>query len=148
MLMILWVMYDAFRGHSGPRGWASLSAIVLLIGSAQLICLGIIGEYIGRIYAEVKRRPLYVVEARLARWLLMMTDKADERSLPVTHDVLAQMVGGPRHAVTVALNELRAKGAIAHLRGRLEILNRSLLIAHACECYRQHANLIRSTQSD
>ncbi len=45
------------------------------------------------------------------------------------------MVGGPRHAVTVALNELRTKGAVAHLRGRVEILNRDLLIAQACECY-------------
>ena len=72
---------------------------------------------------------------RVARWILMMTDKADEQSIPMTHDVLAQMVGGPRHAVTVALNELRAKGAVAHLRGRVEILDRSVLIAHACECY-------------
>ena len=73
---------------------------------------------------------------RLARWILMMTDKAHEQSIPITHDVLAQMVGGPRHAVTVGLNELRAKGAVAHLRGRVEILDRSVLIAHACECYR------------
>jgi CRP-like cAMP-binding protein len=82
---------------------------------------------------------------RLARWLLMMTDKADERSLPVTHDVLAQVVGGPRHAVTVALNELRAKGTIAHLRGRVEILNRPVLIAHACECYGPRAHAGQST---
>ena len=38
--------------------------------------------------------------------------------------------------MTVGLNELRAKGAVAHLRGRVEILDRSVLIAHACECYR------------
>ena len=84
---------------------------------------------------------------RLARWILMMTDKAGEQSIPITHDVLAQVVGGPRHAVTVGLNELRAKGAIAHLRGRVEILNRSVLIAHACECYTQHLNVIRSAGS-
>ncbi len=82
---------------------------------------------------------------RLARWLLMMTDKADKHSLPVTHDVLAQVVGGPRHAVTVALNELRAKRAIVHLRGRVDILNRSVLIAHACECYRPPTGPTRST---
>ena len=73
---------------------------------------------------------------RLARWLLTTTDKAGQRSLPTTHEALAQLVGGPRHAVTVALNELRAKGAIAHLRGRIEILDRTVLIAQACECYR------------
>jgi CRP-like cAMP-binding protein len=72
---------------------------------------------------------------RLARWLLVVTDKAMQQSLPVTHEVLAQLVGGPRHPVTVALNELRAKGAIAHLRGRVDILKRSVLIAQACECY-------------
>ena len=53
----------------------------------------------------------------------------------MTHETLALMVGGPRHAVTVALKDLRAKGAIAHLRGRVEIVKRSVLIAEACECY-------------
>ncbi|MGH9871906.1 MAG: glycosyltransferase family 2 protein [Pyrinomonadaceae bacterium] len=47
------------------RGWASIFTAVLFLGGAQLVTLGIIGEYIGRIYAEVKRRPLYVVEERL-----------------------------------------------------------------------------------
>ena len=78
---------------------------------------------------------------RLARWLLITTDKASQPSLPVTHEALAQMVGGPRHAVTVALSELRAKGAIAYLRGRVDILERSVLVEQACECYVASANL-------
>ena len=72
---------------------------------------------------------------RLARWLLTTTDRARQPSLRVTHETLAQMVGGPRHAVTVALNELRAKGATKHLRGRIEVVKRSVLIAQSCECY-------------
>jgi dolichol-phosphate mannosyltransferase len=47
------------------RGWTSIFTAVLFIGGAQLVTLGIIGEYIGRIYAEVKRRPLYVVAEQL-----------------------------------------------------------------------------------
>lgn len=42
-------------------GWTSLSVIVLVIGSVQLLILGVIGEYIGRIYNQSKNRPLYIV---------------------------------------------------------------------------------------
>ena len=48
-------------------GYTSLLCTVLLMGSFQLICTGILGEYIGRIYDEVKRRPLFVVRSVLGR---------------------------------------------------------------------------------
>ena len=53
-----------FTDHH-PTGWASLFVAVLFMGGVQLVSLGIIGEYIGRIYGEVKRRPLYLVAERL-----------------------------------------------------------------------------------
>lgn len=49
------------------KGWASLILLVMFLGSIQLILLGIIGEYIGRTYEEVKNRPLYVVDKLLPR---------------------------------------------------------------------------------
>jgi Na+/H+ antiporter NhaC len=42
-------------------GWASTVVIVLFLGGIQLLTIGIIGEYVGRVYDEVKRRPLFVV---------------------------------------------------------------------------------------
>jgi hypothetical protein len=45
----------------GGRGWPSLMAVVALLGGIQLLCIGVLGEYIGRIYRETKARPLYVV---------------------------------------------------------------------------------------
>ena len=54
-------LYDLALG----RGWASLFVAVLFMGGVQLLTLGVMGEYLGRIYTEVKRRPLYAVEQRL-----------------------------------------------------------------------------------
>jgi dolichol-phosphate mannosyltransferase len=45
----------------GNRGWPSLMAVVALLGGIQLLCIGVLGEYVGRIYRETKGRPLYVV---------------------------------------------------------------------------------------
>jgi dolichol-phosphate mannosyltransferase len=47
------------------RGWSSTVIAVLFIGGVQLVCMGIIGEYVGRIYGETKRRPLYIVRERM-----------------------------------------------------------------------------------
>lgn len=46
-------------------GWAALFVAVLFVGGVQLVTIGIVGEYVGRIYAEVKRRPLYLLQERL-----------------------------------------------------------------------------------
>ncbi|HSS20911.1 MAG TPA: glycosyltransferase family 2 protein [Pyrinomonadaceae bacterium] len=61
---ILYALIIRLYTNDWVRGWTSIFTAVLFIGGAQLVTLGIIGEYIGRIYAEVKRRPLYVVEER------------------------------------------------------------------------------------
>ncbi|MDH3202268.1 MAG: glycosyltransferase family 2 protein [Myxococcales bacterium] len=55
-----WALYAAIAGRTVP-GWATIMIAVALASSAQLIMTGILGEYVGRIYEEVKRRPLYVV---------------------------------------------------------------------------------------
>ncbi|MBO9579435.1 MAG: glycosyltransferase family 2 protein [Sphingobium sp.] len=47
------------------EGWTALMIAVLFMGGVQLLSLGIIGEYIGRIYSEVKRRPLYIVDEKV-----------------------------------------------------------------------------------
>jgi dolichol-phosphate mannosyltransferase len=59
--LTVWVAVDALWNHTAPRGWASTMVVVLYIGSIQLICLGIIGEYIRLIFWESKHRPTYIV---------------------------------------------------------------------------------------
>jgi glycosyltransferase involved in cell wall biosynthesis len=62
---IIVAIIDRLLDKGLARGWASLFVAVLFMGGVQLVSLGIIGEYLGRIYTEVKRRPLYVVQERL-----------------------------------------------------------------------------------
>ena len=45
------------------KGWPTIIISVLFLGGVQLICIGIVGEYIGRIYDEIKQRPLYIIES-------------------------------------------------------------------------------------
>lgn len=66
LAMSVWVFADAFASGESPRGWASLIVVVLFLGSVQMVSLGIIGEYIRRIFLESKGRPTYIVrETRL-----------------------------------------------------------------------------------
>lgn len=61
------ILYAVYKYYVNDvvRGWASLFVALLLMSGVQLITIGIIGEYIGRIYGEVKQRPLYLVQTRL-----------------------------------------------------------------------------------
>ncbi len=61
-LLLIWVLIDALVNHTAPRGWASVLATVLFMGSVQLISLGILGEYIRLIFLESKRRPSYIID--------------------------------------------------------------------------------------
>lgn len=72
---------------------------------------------------------------RLARWLLLSAERAETRELPLTHEVLAQMVGVPRSAVTQAASSLRAAGIIEYARGQIVLRNLPRLKKKACECY-------------
>lgn len=60
---VIWAIVSALGGHS-VAGWASTTCIICFVSGVQLICMGVIGEYVGKIYMETKRRPRYIISER------------------------------------------------------------------------------------
>src|ERR1700674_3065096 len=60
LVLIVYVTAAIMLGYT-VAGWASVMTTVVMLGSSQLFILGIIGEYLGRLYLEAKNRPLFVV---------------------------------------------------------------------------------------
>ena len=75
------------------------------------------------------------IDARLARWLLMMQDRAHDHAFGVTHEFLSFMLGVRRVGVTLAAGELQKAGLIAYRRGQVSVLDRKGLEKMACSCY-------------
>jgi CRP-like cAMP-binding protein len=77
----------------------------------------------------------HLVNARLARWLLMTKDRLGTEEFPLTQEFLANMLGVRREGVSKAAGALQADKLISYSRGMITILNRRGLEAKACECY-------------
>jgi CRP-like cAMP-binding protein len=75
------------------------------------------------------------IQQRCARWLLMTHDRVDTPQFPMTHEFLADMLGGRRPSVSIAMSQLQRAGLIRYRRGRILVLDRLGLETIACECY-------------
>jgi CRP-like cAMP-binding protein len=78
---------------------------------------------------------LHHLEERLARWLLQALDRTDGSNLPLTQELISQMLAVRRTTVTVIASKLQQAGLIRYHRDRIEIVDRLKLEEAACECY-------------
>jgi dolichol-phosphate mannosyltransferase len=67
LLLFIWLVVNAWKTNPPPSGWASAIVVVLFMGSVQLLSLGIVGEYVRRIFLEVKGRPTYIIRGALEK---------------------------------------------------------------------------------
>lgn len=64
-ILIVWALVSVLFFARAPQGWTSLAILILFFSGVQLLVLGIIGEYVGRVFEEVKNRPLYIAAQRI-----------------------------------------------------------------------------------
>ena len=78
---------------------------------------------------------LHAVDTRFCRWLLQSADRAESATLPLTQELLSEMLGVRRTSVTDVAGRLQREGLISFSRGVIQILDRPALEAMTCECY-------------
>ena len=91
---------------------------------------------------------MHPVEMRLARWLLHARDRFDSDELPLTQEILSEMLGVRRTTVSLTAHALQQAGLIRYRRGKLELINRAGLEEVSCDCYgvvRRNIELILQT---
>jgi dolichol-phosphate mannosyltransferase len=86
IFIVAWALLAKYALHVSVPGWTGIVVIIAMFASVQLLMTGVLGEYVGRIYEEVKRRPLYVVG-----------ETANLSPHPVAAEVDAREVGGVGH---------------------------------------------------
>jgi CRP-like cAMP-binding protein len=101
-------------------------------------------NYVQALLVQISQTALcnarHSLEQRLARWLLLSRDWLDSDTIPLTHDLFSTMLGVRRAGVTTALERLALRGAVRKARGRVEIVDRTLIERISCECYQTIAN--------
>ena len=96
--------------------------------------------FLEQVMVSVACNGAHSLKQRLARWLLMMRDRGDSDTLPITQDLLAEMLGVQRPSISNAAQELERAGLIERGRRQVTILDRQGLTKASCECYQ----LVRS----
>jgi CRP-like cAMP-binding protein len=91
--------------------------------------------FLEQVMVSVACNGAHSLQERLARWLLMMRDRTDDDTLPISQGLLAEMLGVQRPSITNAARELERAGLIARGRRQVTIHDRKGLTQASCECY-------------
>ena len=122
-------------GSAAKMSRAAFVRAMELMPSFRNLISAYIQAFLEQVLVSVACNGAHSLKERLARWLLMMRDRSDEDALPITQDLLAEMLGVQRPTITNAARELERTGVIKRGRRQVTILDRQGLIEESCECY-------------
>jgi CRP-like cAMP-binding protein len=128
-------LFVQIPGSAAKMPRAAFTRAMKSMPSFRGLMFGYVQAFQEQVMVSVACNGAHSLKERLARWLLMMRDRSDEDTLPVTQHLLAEMLGVQRPTITNAAEELERAGLIERGRQQVTILDRQGLIKASCECY-------------
>src|ERR1035438_6895056 len=122
-------------GRAAKMSRVAFMRAMQLMPSFRSLMFAHVQAFLEQVMVSVACNGAHSLKQRLARCLLMMRDRSDDDALPITHDLLAEMLGVQRPTITNAARELEGAGLIERGRRQVTILDREGLTKASCECY-------------
>jgi CRP-like cAMP-binding protein len=122
-------------GSAAKMSRAAFTRAMRSMPSFKSVMDAYVQAFLEQVMVSVACNGAHGLKQRLARWLLMMRDRCDGDTLPITQDLLAEMLGVQRPTITNAAQELERAGLIERGRRQVTILDRQGLTEASCECY-------------
>jgi CRP-like cAMP-binding protein len=122
-------------GSAAKMSRAAFMRAMESMPSFRSLMYAYVQAFLEQVLVSVACNGAHSLKERLARWLLMMRDRSDDDALPITQDLLAEMLGVQRPSITNAARQLEGAGLIARGRRQVTILDRQGLTKASCECY-------------
>ncbi len=122
-------------GSAAKMSRAAFTRAMESMPSFRSLMYAYVHAFLEQILVSAACNGAHNLKERLARWLLMMRDRGDDDTLPITQDLLAEMLGVQRPTITNAARKLERAGLIARGRRQVTILDRKGLTEASCECY-------------
>lgn len=129
-------IYTQIAGHGYASPVDAARKEFRLGGQFQTLALRYVQAQLDQATQYVGCNAKHQFEPRLARWLLVCSDRSHSDTFRMSHELLADMLGGTRATVTLAAGSLKRKGLIEYRRGIMHIVDPVGLEKVACECYR------------
>jgi CRP-like cAMP-binding protein len=128
-------LFVQIPGTAAKMSRAAFTRAMGSMPSFRSLMYGYVQAFLEQVMVSVACNGAHSLTQRLARWLLMMQDRSDGDVLPVTQNLLAEMLGVQRPTITNVARELERAGSIERGRRQLTILDRQALTETSCECY-------------
>jgi CRP-like cAMP-binding protein len=128
-------LFVQIPGSAAKMSRAAFTRAMKTMPAFRGLMYAYVQAFLEQVMVSVACNGAHSLKERLARWLLMMRDRSDGDVLPITQNLLAEMLGVQRPTITNAAGELERAGLIARGRQQVTILDRPRLMAESCECY-------------